>query len=187
MARSRVCNGQFLLTVDVGIHHIVDVSCKLDPRTAERDDTGRVEFGTVGVGALSEETPGERWSCETTTRSAPLMTKVPFLGHVGNGPRYTSWISPYRNPRGRGRYSKASAWPSEAPSRSGHVPDIRRWYSGRVDVVVEKFEHEVVAGVGYREVFREDLVQALIVAFSGGVSSCRKSWNDFSCTSRKSG
>ncbi len=39
--------------------------------------------------------------------------------------------------------------------------------AGRVDIVVEKFEHEVIAGVRDREVFREDLVQALIVALLG--------------------
>ena len=32
-------NRQFFLTVDVRIHHVVDVRRKLDPRTAERDDT----------------------------------------------------------------------------------------------------------------------------------------------------
>ena len=31
---------QLLLTVDVGIHDIVDVGSKLNPRTLERDDTG---------------------------------------------------------------------------------------------------------------------------------------------------
>ena len=33
-------NRQFLLTVNVGIHDVVDVGGKLNPRTLERDDTG---------------------------------------------------------------------------------------------------------------------------------------------------
>ena len=33
-------NRQFLLTVNVRIHDVVDVGGKLNPRTLERDDTG---------------------------------------------------------------------------------------------------------------------------------------------------
>ena len=33
-------NRQFLLTVNVSIHDVVDVGGKLNPRTLERDDTG---------------------------------------------------------------------------------------------------------------------------------------------------
>ena len=36
-----------------------------------------------------------------------------------------------------------------------------------IDVIVEKLEYEVVAGVGYREVFGKDLVQTFIVALLG--------------------
>ena len=50
--------GQLLLTVDVSIHHIVDVRCELNPRTLERNDTSRVELRTVGVSALTEEYTG---------------------------------------------------------------------------------------------------------------------------------
>ena len=48
-------NRQFLLTVDVSIHDLVDVGCELDPRTAERDDTRRIELGAVRVDGRSEE------------------------------------------------------------------------------------------------------------------------------------
>ena len=49
---------QFLLAVDVCIHHVVDVGCKLDPASFERNDTGRVELGAVGVQILSEKYAG---------------------------------------------------------------------------------------------------------------------------------
>ena len=32
-------DGEFLLTVDIGIHHIVDIGRKLHPRTLKRNDT----------------------------------------------------------------------------------------------------------------------------------------------------
>ena len=40
-------HGELLLAVDVGIHDIVDVSGKLNPRAAEGDDTGRIELRAV--------------------------------------------------------------------------------------------------------------------------------------------
>ena len=41
-------------------------------------------FGWV---SSSKKTPGERWSCETITRSAPLMMKVPLSVMSGSSPR----------------------------------------------------------------------------------------------------
>ena len=38
----------------------------------------------------SKNTPGERCSWETMTRSVPLMTKVPLSVMSGSSPRYTS-------------------------------------------------------------------------------------------------
>ncbi len=35
----------------------------------------------------SKNTPAERWSWETTTRSVPLMMKVPFSVMSGSSPR----------------------------------------------------------------------------------------------------
>ena len=51
-------NGQFLLTVDVSVHHVVDVRSELYPRTLERNDSRRIEFRSVRVHALSEEHAG---------------------------------------------------------------------------------------------------------------------------------
>ena len=48
-------HGQFLLPVDVGIHHAVDVRRELDPGSLERDDAGGIQLGPVGVHALVEE------------------------------------------------------------------------------------------------------------------------------------
>ena len=38
----------------------------------------------------SKNTPGERCSWDTTTRSVPLMTKVPVSVMSGSSPMYTS-------------------------------------------------------------------------------------------------
>ena len=37
--------------------------------------------------SLWKKTPGERWSCETMTRSVPLMMNVPFSVRSGISPK----------------------------------------------------------------------------------------------------
>ena len=49
------CYRKFFLSVNICIHDIVDVSCKLYPRSLKRDDTGRVEFSSIGMETLSKE------------------------------------------------------------------------------------------------------------------------------------
>ena len=46
---------QFLLPVDISVHHIVDVSGELHPGTLEGDDTGGVQWRAVGVIGEPEE------------------------------------------------------------------------------------------------------------------------------------
>ncbi len=41
---------------------------------------------------LSKYTPGERTSCETTTRSVPLITNVPLGVIIGKSPMKTVWL-----------------------------------------------------------------------------------------------
>jgi hypothetical protein len=54
----------------VDVHDVVDVHGELHPGAAEPNTT-----------------PGDRWSCETTTRSAPLITNVPSGVRMGSSPR----------------------------------------------------------------------------------------------------
>ena len=45
--------------------------------------------GAVLSGARSKYTPGERTSCDTTTRSVPLMMNVPLRVMIGKSPMNT--------------------------------------------------------------------------------------------------
>ncbi len=40
----------------------------------------------------SKYTPGERTSCDTTTRSVPLMMNVPLSVIIGKSPMKTVWL-----------------------------------------------------------------------------------------------
>ena len=44
----------------------------------------------VWADSLVKKTPGERWSCETMTRSVPLMMNVPLSVISGMSPKKTS-------------------------------------------------------------------------------------------------
>ena len=50
--------GQLFLSVDVRVHHAVDVSSEFNPRTLKRNDARTVQLGTVRVAALTEEHTG---------------------------------------------------------------------------------------------------------------------------------
>ena len=51
-------HGQLFLSVDVRVHHAVDVGREFNPRTLERNDSRAVQLGTVRVAALTEEHTG---------------------------------------------------------------------------------------------------------------------------------
>ena len=76
--------GQLLLTVDVGIHHVVDVGCELDPASAEGDDTRRIQLCTVCMGALSEEHTGRTVQLTHNNTFGTVDDKGAFFGHIWN-------------------------------------------------------------------------------------------------------
>ncbi len=49
------CHWQLLLTVDIGVHDIVDVGGELNPRALERNDTCRIKQRTISMNTLTEE------------------------------------------------------------------------------------------------------------------------------------
>ena len=49
------CYRQLLLTINVSIHHAVDIRCKLNPASLERNNTSTVKLRTIGVNTRSEE------------------------------------------------------------------------------------------------------------------------------------
>ena len=77
-------HGELLLAVDVGVHHIIDVRSKLDPRTTEGDDTGGIELCAVGVGALSEEHTRRTVELRNHNALGAVDYESALLGHIGN-------------------------------------------------------------------------------------------------------
>ena len=162
--------GELLLTVDVGVHHVVDVRGELDPRPLEGDDAGGVEFGTVGVHALPEE---------NARRAVKLRNDHPFGAvddecaarcHVRYGAeidilhhRIEVLVFRVRTVEfqfGLERYAVGQA----------AFEALLYGITGRVDIVIDEFQNEVVPCIGYREIFHEHLVESLVLAvLCGGV------------------
>ena len=77
---------EFFLTVNIGIHDIVDVRSKFHPRTFERYYPGTVYFSTVGVYALAKEYAG---------RTVQLRYHYPFsaVNHEGTPGGHIRYIT----------------------------------------------------------------------------------------------
>ena len=75
---------QFLLTVDVRVHHIVDVGGELYPRSSERDYTRRIELGTVGMCTLSEEHTRRTVQLGNHDTLCPVDDESAFFCHIRN-------------------------------------------------------------------------------------------------------
>ena len=158
---------EFLLTVDVGIHDIVDVSCKLNPGATEGDDTGGIELCTVGVGALSEEHTGRTVELRHNDAFRAIDHESALLGHVRN----RAEINILDNRR---EILVVGVGTVEFQFRlQGHtvcqatLQALLDGVAGRVDVIIEEFEYKVVTGVRYGEVLGEHLVESLVVPFFG--------------------
>ena len=78
-------NRQFLFTVDVRIHHVVDVGCKFNPRTTERNYSGRIKFCTIGMNALSEKHPWRPVKLRYNDTFGTIDYKSPFRSHIRDG------------------------------------------------------------------------------------------------------
>ena len=160
-------DGQLLLAVDVGVHHVVDVRGELDPRPLEGDDTRRIEFRTVGMHALSEE---------DTRRAVQLRhddalrtvddERTPF-GHIGNRTEIDvlnddTEIFVLRI----GAIELQLGLQGHAVRQTALQALLDR-VTGRIDVVVDKLENEIVSGIRNWEILLKHLVEALVLAILG--------------------
>ena len=75
---------QLLLTVDICVHDIVDVSSKLYPATFERNNTGTVEQRTIGMYALSKEYAGRTVQLRNNHTLSTVDDERTICRHIRN-------------------------------------------------------------------------------------------------------
>ena len=161
-------NGQLLLTVDVSVHHIVDIRGELNPATTEGDDTGRIELGAVGMGALAEEHARRTVELRHYDTLGTVDNERAFLGHVRN----LTEIDILEN---RGEILVVGVRTVKFQLRlqrhrigKAVLQTLLDGVTRRIDVIVKELQNEVVAGIGYREVLGEHLIETLVVTFFRG-------------------
>ena len=160
-------DGQLLFTVDVRIHHVVDVRSELDPRTLERNDSRRVELGAVRVHALSEEHAGRTVQLGYDDTLRTVDDERTAFGHIGdrtevhvlndNAEIFVFVVRAVELQLGFQRNAV----------RQTALQALLDRVTGRVDIVVDKLQNEIVPGIRDGEIFLEDLVEALVLTVFG--------------------
>ena len=158
---------QLLLTVDVGVHHVVDVRRELDPRSLERDDTRRVELRAVGVHALAEEYARRAVQLRNDHALGAVEYERTAVGHVGDGAEIDILhhhteilvlvVRAVEFQFGLEGY---------AVSQTALQTLLNR-VAGRVDIVVDELQYEVVTCVGNGKILLKHLVEALVLTILG--------------------
>lgn len=134
-----------------------------DPQ--EGDDTGRIELGSVGMCALTEEHARRTVELRHNHTLRAVDHKRAFRCHV----RDRAQIHILNNRVeifviGIGAIKLEFCFQGHAVGESAFQTLFNRVARG-VDIVIEKFENEIIARVGNRKVLGKHLIEALVVSF----------------------
>ena len=157
-------HGQFLLTVDVSIHDLVDIRRELDPRTAEGDDTRRIELRSVGVHGCSEEDTRRTVKLRYDDTLGTVDDEGAFWGHIGDHTQIDRLLYSLELLVLRVIARKLQLSFQGDTIGQTTLDALLDGVARRVDVVVQKLKCEIVAGIRNGEVFLENLEKTLIQA-----------------------
>ena len=146
------CNRQLLLTIDIGIHHIVDVGCKLNPRTLERNDTCTVENSTVSMNTLAKEHTRRSMQLSHYNTLCTIDYKCTIAGHVRNSTQENILDNSTEILMIRVstiQLHLSLQWNTICKSSLQALIDA---ITRRVNIVVKELKHEVITRVCYREI-----------------------------------
>ena len=161
------CYRKFLLTVDVRIHHIVDIRSELNPRSFKRDNTSRIQFGTIGMDALTKEYTRRTVQLRNNHTFSTINYEGAFRSHIRNRSQihilnhcvkiFVIGVGTIKLQFSFQRYTICQAT----------FQTIINCIVRRINIVVKELEHEVIACISYREVFRKNFIQAIILSLFG--------------------
>ena len=151
-------NWQFFLTVDISIHHVVDIRSKFYPRTFKRNDTCRIQQSTICVHTLSEEYTWRPMKLRNHYALSTVDYESTIMGHI----RYRTQkyilnhgikvfmirVSAIQFQFSLKRYTiRQTAFQT-------FIYSITR----RIDIVIQELKNEIITSIGYREVLSEHLI-----------------------------
>ena len=160
-------NWQLLLTVNVSIHYIVDIRRKLNPATLKRYDTCTVKLSAIGVNAATKEHTWRTVQLRNNNTFSTIDNEGTVISHVRDVSKedilnysikiLMIWICTVEFQLGIERHTVG-----ESPFKT-----LIRSITGRLNVVIKKLQHKIVAGISNGKVFREDLVQTIALSQFG--------------------
>ena len=160
-------DGQFLLTVDIRIHDVVDIGRKLHPRTFERNDTCGVELSAVGVELGAEEDARGAVQLGNDDTLGTVDDEGALRSHVGNHAEIDMLLERLevlvfgvfatQFHLGFQRHAVGEA----------ALDALLDGIAGRIDVIIQEFEFKIVSRIRNGEVFFKDLVQAFVQTVVG--------------------
>ncbi len=161
------CYRQLLLAVNVSIHHIVNVRRKLDPRAAERNDSCRIEFRTVAVHARAEKYTRRTVQLAHNDTLGAVDNERTLFGHVRDSTQinilyYSIKILVIRIAASQAEFGLQ--WNAIGQSA---LDALLFGVTGRINIVVQKFEREVVTRIGNREVLLKYAEQPFLPTLLG--------------------
>ena len=154
-------HGQFLLPVDVRVHHTVDVRRKFNPRSLEWDDSRRVQFGSIGVTALAEEHTWRTVQLIDNHTLCAIHHKRPLRSHVGNGAQIHVLNDGLKILVLGVRAIQLQLRLQRHAVRQAALNAFLNAVAWGIDEVIEEFENELISGVCDGEVFTKHLEQSL--------------------------
>ncbi len=151
-------NRQFLLSVDVRVHHVVDVGGKLHPGALEGDDAGGVERGPVSVVREAEEDARGAVQLGHHDALSTVDNKGAAGGHIGDFAKIGVLrdgfeILVLRIVAGQSQFCRQG----NVIGQTSFETLVHR-IAGRADGVVEKLKGKNVSGIRDGEIFFEGLV-----------------------------
>ena len=156
---------QLLLTIDICIHYIVNVSCKFNPASLERNDTSRIKHGTICMNTLAKEHTRRAMKLRNNNTLSTINHESTIIGHIWDSTKehilnkcteiLMIRISTIQFHLSLQRYTICKTTLQTLINR------IAR----RVDIVIQELKNEIVTCIGNREVLREHLIQTVILAF----------------------
>ena len=160
-------HGQLLLAIDVGVHDVIDVCRKLDPRSLKGNDTGVEELGAVVVHAHREEYSRGAVHLRHHHSLSAVDNKATCRRHIGDLPQVDVLNRSIKVLMLRICTIQLELRLERDSIREPPAQTLLNGVPGRIHEVIQKLEDEVISRVGDWKVFQECLVQSLALPLTG--------------------
>ena len=160
-------DGQFLLTVDISVHDVVDIGRKFHPRALEGNNTGGVELGAVRVELGAEEDTGGTVQLRDHDALSAIDDEGALRSHVGNHAQVHMLLEGLEIFVLRVFATQFHLGFQRHAVSQAALDALLDGIAGRIDVIIQEFEFEIVSRIGDGEILLEDFEQTFVQTVVG--------------------